>query len=575
MKALARLLSPLVRHAVTTPARSLDPDSAARPVVPPLARPGQVERAEREAGRAETHARTGPDALAPSSRHARHDLADIRIHTDARAAVSARLLHADAYTFGPHIVFAPGRYAPNDREGRALLAHELTHVAQQRQAPGPPTIQRRVAASYAAVEDRLSYGLIDWAITDEDARAVLEVLATLSETDLADTVTAMDRDGLVERLLDNVSEEDRERHAVLIGKITRRRSAARSAERIVDLLSRGIFDWAVTDTDARDALHALMGLESQQLRTVVGRMVNARVFDTLLEELPDEEHRRFAAFIRRLRAIRDEFLALIRAHGAFLAAQPGGAAETVWRRIRETGYGGSSSDWDRLSPAQQRAWRTRAEDAVAAVTASLRGHPELGPILARSELVFVPEEVDRAEAYAYVRGENELYFGREWVVDVEEDPRNVWQSIAHELGGHEEFGTTWSWQIMSATLEGMSAEERRVALSGRNFPYSAYGYLETEIYAELRELPYRLETSGGDRPETRVSERGEVKPGDVRKQLRRIRDAFGPDVGGQIVIRLYYRVLDDPRITPEAKRLLYEEVQHVFGLFPLRTRVAP
>lgn len=61
--------------------------------------------------------------------------ADVRLHTDARAAQSARDIRAHAYTVGSDVVFASGRYAPETRAGRQLLAHELTHVLQQRQVP--------------------------------------------------------------------------------------------------------------------------------------------------------------------------------------------------------------------------------------------------------------------------------------------------------------------------------------------------------------------------------------------------------------------------------------------------------
>jgi len=60
-----------------------------------------------------------------------HDFSRVRIHADARAADSARALHAQAYTVGPHVAFGSGRYAPGTRQGRALLAHELAHVVQQ------------------------------------------------------------------------------------------------------------------------------------------------------------------------------------------------------------------------------------------------------------------------------------------------------------------------------------------------------------------------------------------------------------------------------------------------------------
>jgi hypothetical protein len=59
------------------------------------------------------------------------DFGHVRIHTDTRAAVAARSIHARAFTAGREIVFASGEFAPESNDGRRLLAHELTHVIQQ------------------------------------------------------------------------------------------------------------------------------------------------------------------------------------------------------------------------------------------------------------------------------------------------------------------------------------------------------------------------------------------------------------------------------------------------------------
>ncbi|MBX3117503.1 MAG: DUF4157 domain-containing protein [Fimbriimonadaceae bacterium] len=59
------------------------------------------------------------------------DFSNVRIHTDSRAAESARAVGAQAYTFGPNIVFDHGRYNPSVPTGQKLLAHELAHTIQQ------------------------------------------------------------------------------------------------------------------------------------------------------------------------------------------------------------------------------------------------------------------------------------------------------------------------------------------------------------------------------------------------------------------------------------------------------------
>ncbi|MET0145819.1 MAG: DUF4157 domain-containing protein [Ilumatobacteraceae bacterium] len=63
------------------------------------------------------------------------DFGDVRIHDDGAAAASARAVEAKAYTVGTDVVFGSGAYQPDTPEGRHTLAHELTHVVQQRSGP--------------------------------------------------------------------------------------------------------------------------------------------------------------------------------------------------------------------------------------------------------------------------------------------------------------------------------------------------------------------------------------------------------------------------------------------------------
>ncbi|MFD9814177.1 DUF4157 domain-containing protein [Streptomyces sp. NPDC059080] len=57
------------------------------------------------------------------------DFSDVRIHDDTAARTSAADLGARAYTSGSHVVLGTGGTDPH------TLAHELTHVIQQRQGP--------------------------------------------------------------------------------------------------------------------------------------------------------------------------------------------------------------------------------------------------------------------------------------------------------------------------------------------------------------------------------------------------------------------------------------------------------
>jgi len=58
------------------------------------------------------------------------DLSGVRVHADAEADTVARSVQAKAFTLGSDIYFSKGTYSPDSREGRSLLAHELTHVRQ-------------------------------------------------------------------------------------------------------------------------------------------------------------------------------------------------------------------------------------------------------------------------------------------------------------------------------------------------------------------------------------------------------------------------------------------------------------
>jgi Domain of unknown function (DUF4157) len=69
------------------------------------------------------------------------DLTQVRVHADHEAARSARILKSRAYTVGNHVVLATAGTTIASPAGRALLGHELAHVAQQRRS-GNLTLQR-------------------------------------------------------------------------------------------------------------------------------------------------------------------------------------------------------------------------------------------------------------------------------------------------------------------------------------------------------------------------------------------------------------------------------------------------
>ncbi len=61
------------------------------------------------------------------------DFRKIRIHTDSEAAFLCQQLNAQAFTFGSDIFFDSGKFDPGSISGLNLIAHEFTHVCQNRE----------------------------------------------------------------------------------------------------------------------------------------------------------------------------------------------------------------------------------------------------------------------------------------------------------------------------------------------------------------------------------------------------------------------------------------------------------
>jgi len=75
----------------------------------------------------------------------RTDFSAVRVHVGPQA----ERIGAIAFTMGPDIWFAPGRYQPDTVQGQQLLGHELAHVVQQRQG----RVRNPLGAGVAVVQD--------------------------------------------------------------------------------------------------------------------------------------------------------------------------------------------------------------------------------------------------------------------------------------------------------------------------------------------------------------------------------------------------------------------------------------
>lgn len=103
------------------------------------------------------------------------NFADVRLHTGHTAADSARDVGAKAYTVGNNVVFGRGHYQPSSSSGQRLLAHELTHIVQQRGA-ARSGLQRRALISSPGDRaereaDRVANQIIGGSLAEVSTRA--------------------------------------------------------------------------------------------------------------------------------------------------------------------------------------------------------------------------------------------------------------------------------------------------------------------------------------------------------------------------------------------------------------------
>jgi hypothetical protein len=84
------------------------------------------------------------------------DFSQINIHTGAEAQTMSEELGAQAFTSGNDVYFNQGKYDPTTKEGKHLLAHELTHTIQQK-GKTDKKVQRKVKVSGTDAKTRKKF----------------------------------------------------------------------------------------------------------------------------------------------------------------------------------------------------------------------------------------------------------------------------------------------------------------------------------------------------------------------------------------------------------------------------------
>jgi hypothetical protein len=225
-----------------------------------------------------------------------------------------------------------------------------------------------------------------------------------------------------------------------------------------------------------------------------------------------------------------------------------GVGEVIEKEVKQRALPPIPTDqWDK-DPNQEKWKNERAPVAIAKVKASVKG-TELEQVLKGRDIKFEPRKVLERGAYGY-QDQNNLVCGMAWIKDAEADPRNVWPNIAHELGGHREYGSTYASKIMDLAINKLPEAERKKWKDPKvaNQLFDAFAYAETEIFAALRERRYAVPEKGA--PPTY----GGMRPDDnIEARLRTIEQGFPKEVGLAILIELKAKIQASPEILQRDK----------------------
>ena len=437
-------------------------------------------------------ARLGPGNPLPGTVRARMEgafgsrLGGVRVHTDATAARLAGRFNARAFTVGRHVAFGPGEYRPDTLTGEALLAHELAHTMQQREAP--PSGPHRGGPGRDALE--------------------------------------------------------READVSAVGALVRAQGAGRNGA-------------AHLPPGVRPRLRS--GLRLQRCKSDREKQIERLgklQYDFLERKRREEEEKK-----------RKEAEKAAKDAGLPPPAVPPKVTmeETIEKETKKSGFSTHpATAWTSLSKADKKAWETRATAVWTSILTSVKG-TELETVLKGKGFAFKPEYALTNGYYAWQDG-NTLAFGMSFVKDAEADVKTVWPNIAHEMGGHFEYGKEYAGEIMTEALKHLPEDQRKKwqTKEGRRMFYLRYEYPETEIFAELRERRYAKPESGPP-PAKLTTDDPDL---DIPRQLKQIKGGLDPTVARAVLTELKRRVDASPNILARDKEFFAEKVKEVFGYVP-------
>ncbi|MFQ4147451.1 DUF4157 domain-containing protein [Arthrobacter sp. LAPM80] len=222
------------------------------------------------------------------------DLSAVRVHASDAAGGFVASLGANAATVGHDILGSAASLDPASAAGLRVLAHECAHTVQGRAGSAAPISLDAIDD----VQDKLSYGLRDWAVTDADATSALAILQALPAPALAAGLSRLDQK-YIDRLIDNLP--DAAKSGPGYQKVITAIGAARALPEATDKLSYGLFDWAVTDADVTSVFTTMINLPApEQERFLSGLQADGKLTRLISNSTPGHHTRFIQPWIQTL-----------------------------------------------------------------------------------------------------------------------------------------------------------------------------------------------------------------------------------------------------------------------------------
>ena len=432
---------------------------------------------------------------------------NVKVHTDSKAAELSANLDARAFTIGSDIAFAAGEFKPGTLVGDALIAHELAHVAQQ-QGGGTSGPAKKGGVNYGSLEEDADLSAVG---------AMASIWGGVKEglAGVARSAIPKLRSGLKLQRCDDDKQPKEQEKAEIPTEFppSPPPEAAPPSPREKEIERLGGVQLGFME-QKRKAEEARLKMEAAKEAKKKGLPPPKTAPKVELGDMVKKEQEKHAL------------------------------------------KGGPTKEWDE---ADQPAWRALADKTWKDVLASVKG-TELEEIAKGVTFNFDPETALKEGWYAW-QTNTTLNVGMSWVRFAAKDPKNAWENLAHEMGGHFKYGKTYASEIMEAALSKLSEEQRKKVKGDTQNFFETYEYPETEIYSALWQRRYRMPPagpapeSGGLHPDTNIDDK-----------LRTMKDVLHPEVALAVLKELKQRINANNEILQRDKDFFLKKVKEVFKI---------